>query len=86
MFENKILVFGDDLKAFERDPKSPNPPSQLILVKADLAQGLHILNEYGSAFNQIFVDHLPATADLVRQYAAIGLRKKKEATATFLVW
>ena len=84
-YDDKILVFGDDLKAFERDPKSRNAPGQLILVKADLAQGLHILNDYELPF-KIFVDHLPPTADLVRQYAAIGLRCKKEADATFFVW
>lgn len=80
-------VIYNDTKMFDRDPFDIIDKTKLLFVKAEYAQGIHLLREDYFRID-VYVDHLPANTDLINQYAAIGSRNLQTAVqnTTFFVW
>ena len=59
---------------FDKDPYEPIDDGRFLFVKAEYAQGIHLIQQQMMPLN-VFVDHLPANIDLINQYAAVGSRR-----------
>ena len=80
-------VIYNDTKMFDRDPYEKIDGTKFIFVKAEYAQGIHLVGDH-MAPKDVYVDHLPANTDLINQYAAIGSRRLTniQHDTTFFVW